>query len=75
MPIETEKVISFITASPILPIIFAAVIVAYVVMSSIYMYHWKKYGIEPKVIRVVQITYFVVSIFFIGGALVALLTV
>jgi len=48
------------------------VLVVFVCISAILMYHWKKYGLRRQKIKVVQRIYFVGSIILLSIAIIAL---
>ena len=62
-----------VSHSALLPLFFTVVIISFTIMSSIYLYHWRKYSMNPRTEHVAKVLYFGVSAFFIFGALVSLL--
>ena len=59
--------------SALLPLFFTIVILCFTIMSSIYLYHWRKYSMNTHVEHIAKVLYFGVSAFFIFDALVSLI--
>ena len=72
---NVKFIYDLVSNSLFLPVVFSAVIFVFVITSSIYMYHWRKYAINKKQIRKAQSIYFSVSAVFIIGAVVSLMAI
>ena len=57
----------------ILMVVWSLVVLIYVVLSAILNYHWKKYGLDNKVIAQARKLYFVITPIFPVLALLALM--
>ncbi len=60
---------------PFLFVIFVSVIIFVAIMSMIFMYHWRTYGIEQRIIQRIQVIYFSGAVVVISVALMSLIVV
>ncbi len=70
---KANQLLGEVQNSIYLPLLFAVVIIGFAVMSSIYLYHWRKYSMNPRVEHIAKILYFGVAAFLVLGALVSLI--
>lgn len=59
--------------SALLPLLFTVVIIFFSIMSSVYLYHWRKYTMNTRIEHAAKVLYFGVSSFLILGALSSLM--
>jgi len=70
---HVSGIVSGLGKSAAVPILFTIVILLFTIMSSVYLYHWRKYSMNTRVEHVAKVAYFGVSGFIILGALVSLM--
>jgi hypothetical protein len=68
-----SSVVSGLGKSALLPILFTVIILFFTVMSSVYLYHWRKYSMNTRIEHGAKVLYFGVSGFLILGALISLM--
>ena len=64
--------ITFVTGRVGLTLIFALAMLIFLLMSVIYMYHWREYSMDVALTKKVQKIYFGISGIFVLGALIFL---
>lgn len=71
--LNTSEIVS--NVEPFLWTVFGIVILAWVLFSSVLLYHWVRYGYKSSSVMLASISYFVGSGFFIFVAFVSLLLI
>lgn len=70
---DTSPILDMLTNPEVLRFILGFVIFLFIVMSSILVFHWHRYGMRARGIVIAEIIFFIVSVVFILGIVFSLL--